>query len=71
MRRRGLTVKSQTDAIFAVDTKTGEAVLGCIVADNILAHHDRHWPRANVYFIDSSISPEERQAAVLEATRVT
>jgi outer membrane protein assembly factor BamB len=59
LRRRGLTVKSQTDAIFAIDTKTGEqtwAYRGSnILHTTIAIGPDR------VYFIDSSISPEERQ----------
>ena len=45
MRRRGLTVKSQTDAIFAVDTKTGERIVD-LSRQQHSAHHDRDWPGA-------------------------
>ncbi len=58
MRRRGLTVKSQTDAIFAVDTDTGER-MWTYRGDNILHTTIAIGPE-RVYFIDSSISPEER-----------
>ncbi len=58
MRRRGLTVKSQTDAIFAIDTKTGERVWtyrGSNILHTTIAIGPDH-----MYFIDSSLSPEER-----------
>lgn len=63
MRRRGLTVKSQTDALFAVDIKTGERVW-TYRGDNILHTTIAIGPE-RVYFIDSSISPEERQQLYL------
>lgn len=63
MRRRGLTVKSQTDAIFAVDTKTGERQW-VYRGDNILHTTIAIGPE-HVYFIDSSLSPEERQQLYL------
>lgn len=59
LRRRGLTVTSQTDAIFAVDTKTGQPLWtyrGANILHTTIAIGPEH-----VYFIDSSISPEERQ----------
>ncbi|MGI9473739.1 MAG: PQQ-binding-like beta-propeller repeat protein, partial [Rubripirellula sp.] len=64
MRRRGLTVKSQTDAIFAVDVETGER-MWTYRGDNILHTTIAVGPE-HVYFIDSSISPEERQQLYLQ-----
>ena len=64
MRRRGMTVKSQTDALFAVDTKTGER-MWTYSGDNIL-HTTIAIGPDRVYFIDSSISPEERQQLYLK-----
>ena len=63
MRRRGLTVKSQTDAIFAVDIKTGERSW-TYRGDNIL-HTTIAIGPDRVYFIDSSITPEERRQLYL------
>ena len=59
LRRRGLTVKSQTDAIFGVDTKT-QKFLWTYRGQNILHTTIAIGPDA-VYFIDSSLTPEERQ----------
>ena len=64
MRRRGLTVKSQTDAIFAVDTETGER-MWTYRGKNIL-HTTIAIGPDRMYFIDSSISPEERQQLYLK-----
>ncbi len=64
MRRRGLTVTSQTDALFAVDTKTGQR-MWTYRGDNILHTTIAIGPE-RVYFIDSSISPEERQQLYLK-----
>jgi outer membrane protein assembly factor BamB len=64
MRRRGLTVKSQTDAIFAIDTKTGQR-MWTYRGDNILHTTIAIGPE-RMYFIDSSISPEERQQLYLQ-----
>lgn len=64
MRRRGLTVKSQTDSIFVVDTKTGERTW-TYRGDNILHTTIAVGPE-RVYFIDSSISPAERQRLYLQ-----
>lgn len=63
LRRRGLTVHSQTDAIFTVDAKTGKR-LWTYRGKNILHTTIAIGPQ-NVYFIDSSISPEERQELYL------
>jgi outer membrane protein assembly factor BamB len=59
LRRRGLTVKSQTDAVFAVDTRTGET-LWTYRGDNIL-HTTIALDDESIYFIDSSLTPAERQ----------
>ena len=59
LRRRGLTVKSQTDAIFGIDTATGEPQW-TYRGSNILHTTIAIGPEC-VYFIDSSITPEERQ----------
>ncbi len=64
MRRRGLTVKSQTDAIFAIDTSTGQRAWtyrgSNILHTTIAIGPDR------MYFIDSSISPDERRQLYLQ-----
>ncbi|NND96665.1 MAG: PQQ-binding-like beta-propeller repeat protein [Pirellulaceae bacterium] len=64
MRRRGLTVKSQTDAIFAVDVDSGERIW-TYRGDNILHTTIAIGPE-RVYFIDSSITPQERQQLYLK-----
>lgn len=60
LRRRGLTVSSQTDAIFAFDTTTGEPSW-TYRGQNILHTTIAIGPE-KVYFIESSITPEQRQA---------
>ena len=64
LRRRGRTVASQTDAVFAVDTKTGER-MWMYRGDNILHTTIAIGPK-HIYFIDSSITPEERQQLYLK-----
>ena len=64
LRRRGLKVKSQTDAVFAVDTETGKRIW-TYRGDNILHTTIAVGPKY-VYFIDSSLSPEERQQLYLQ-----
>lgn len=64
MRRRGLTVSSQTDAVFAVDVESGKR-MWTYRGDNIL-HTTIAIGPDHVYFIDSSISPEERQQLYLQ-----
>lgn len=59
LRRRGLTVKSNTDAVFAVDPKTGER-LWTYRGENIL-HTTIAVGPDRMYFIDSSLTPSERQ----------
>jgi outer membrane protein assembly factor BamB len=64
LRRRGLTVKSQTDAIFAVDTESGDRIW-THRGENILHTTIAIGPE-HVYFIDSSLTPEERQQLYLK-----
>ncbi len=59
MQRRGLTVKSQTDSIFAVDAKSGQRTW-TYRGENILHTTIAIGPDC-VYFIDSSITPQQRQ----------
>jgi len=59
LRRRGLTVKTRTDAIFAFDTESGQR-LWTYRGQNIL-HTTIAIGPDRIYFIDSSITPEERQ----------
>ena len=59
LRRRGRTVKSRTDAVFAVDPKTGKR-LWTYRGDNILHTTIAVGPE-RMYFIDSSLTPSERQ----------
>ncbi|MCA9062232.1 MAG: PQQ-binding-like beta-propeller repeat protein [Planctomycetaceae bacterium] len=59
LRRRGLTVDSQTDAVFAMDPATGRTqwtYRGANILHTTIALGPDH-----IFFIDSSISPEERQ----------
>ena len=59
LRRRGLTVSTQTDGLFAIDTATGKqqwVYRGSNVLHTTIALGPDH-----VYFIDSSLSPEARQ----------
>ena len=63
LRRRGRTVKSQTDSVFAVDAKTGKRTWtyrGSNILHTTIAVGPDH-----MYFIDSSITPEERQQLYL------
>lgn len=64
LRRRGLTVSTQTDSIFAVDTETGER-MWTYRGTNIL-HTTIALGPDRMYFIDSSITPEERQQLYLK-----
>lgn len=64
LRRRGLTISSQTDAVFAVDVATNERTW-TYRGKNILHTTIAIGPEC-VYFIDSSISTEERQRLYLQ-----
>ncbi len=59
MIRRGLTVKSATDAVFAVDPKTGETKW-IHRGENIL-HVTIALGEGRMYFIDSSLSESQRE----------
>lgn len=59
LRRRGLTVKTQTDAVFAFDTKTKK--LAWVYRGSNILHTTIAVGPDHVYFIDSSITPAERQ----------
>jgi len=63
LRRRGLTIKTQTDAIFAYDTET--KMLAWTYRGSNILHTTIAIGPDHVYFIDSSITPEERQALYL------
>jgi len=60
MRRRGLTVKSDTDAIFAVDAKSGER-LWSYRGPNIM-HVTITIGDGRMFFVESTLTQEERQA---------
>jgi outer membrane protein assembly factor BamB len=60
LQRRGLTVKSRTDAIFAADPLTGE-IRWTYRGDGILHTTITIGPDA-VYLVESGLTPEERQA---------
>lgn len=64
MRRRGLTVKSQTDAVFAMDTNSGKQAW--IYRGSNILHTTIAIGPERIYFIDSSITPEERQQLYLK-----
>lgn len=63
LRRRGLTVKTQTDAIFAFDTESKE--LSWTYRGKNILHTTIAIGPDHVYFIDSAITPEQRQALYL------
>ena len=64
-RRRGRTTVDSTDAIFAIDTKTGEHLWS--YDGGTISHHTIALGPARVYFIDSSITSEERTAILAES----
>ncbi|MCA9267129.1 MAG: hypothetical protein KDA41_01595, partial [Planctomycetales bacterium] len=64
LRRRGLEVANATDAIFAVDLKTGETKW-THRGENIM-HMTIAVAEGKVFFIDSSITPEQRSAFLRE-----
>ncbi len=59
LRRRGLTVKTQTDAIFAFDVASGKQ--NWIYRGSNILHNTITVGPDHLYFIDSSITPEQRQ----------
>jgi outer membrane protein assembly factor BamB len=60
LRRRGLTVESDTDAIFAVDLKTGKP-LWTYRGPNIM-HVTITVGDGQMFFVESTLSPNEREA---------
>ena len=59
LRRRGLTVASQTDGLFAIDTVTGQQQW--VYRGTNILHTTIALSPDLVFFIDSSLSPEQRQ----------
>jgi outer membrane protein assembly factor BamB len=64
LRRRGRTTADSTDAIFAIDTKTGEHLWA--YRGGSISHHTIALSDENVFFIDSTISSEERARILRE-----
>lgn len=64
LRRRGMVPEDMTDVIFAVDTQTGRH-LWQHQGRNIAHHTIAVGPR-RVFYVDSSISKEEREALLRE-----
>ncbi len=66
LKRRGLQTKDATDGIFAIDIATGKHLWA--YKGQSISHHTIAISPENVYFIDSSITPEQR-AEVLRADK--
>jgi outer membrane protein assembly factor BamB len=66
LRRRGLKTDDATDAIFAIDIATGKHLW--TYQGQSISHHTIAISPENVYFIDSSITPEQR-AEILRADK--
>ena len=66
LKRRGLKTEDATDEIFAIDIETGKHLWN-YNGQNI-SHHTIAISPENVYFIDSSITPEQR-AEILRADK--
>lgn len=66
LRRRGLKTDDATDAIFAIDIATGKHLW--THHGQSISHHTIAISPENVYFIDSSITPEQR-AEILKADK--
>jgi outer membrane protein assembly factor BamB len=64
LRRRGLKTEDATDAIFAIDTATGKHLW--TYQGKSISHHTIAISPENVYFIDSSITPEQRAEILRE-----
>lgn len=59
LRRRGLKTDDATDAIFAIDIESGKHLW--TYKGQSISHHTIAISPENVYFIDSSITPEQRE----------
>lgn len=66
LKRRGLKTADATDAIFAIDIETGKHLW--TYKGQSISHHTIAISPENVYFIDSSITPEQR-AEILRADK--
>lgn len=66
LKRRGLKTDDATDGIFAIDIETGKHLWSYNGAS--ISHHTIAISPENVYFIDSSITPEQR-AELLRADK--
>jgi outer membrane protein assembly factor BamB len=66
LKRRGLKTDDATDAIFAIDIETGKHLW--THQGQSISHHTIAISPENVYFIDSSITPEQR-AELLRADK--
>jgi outer membrane protein assembly factor BamB len=64
LRRRGINFKSATDALFAVDVKTGQR-LWTYRGKNVM-HVTVTVGDGRVYFVDAELSKEEREAMLAE-----
>ncbi|MDA7916104.1 PQQ-binding-like beta-propeller repeat protein [Verrucomicrobia bacterium] len=60
LRRRGRTTDDSTDGIFAIDAKTGKHLWH--YNGNTIAHHTVAIGDDSVYFIDSTITSDQRNA---------
>ncbi|MFM9964309.1 MAG: PQQ-binding-like beta-propeller repeat protein [Planctomycetaceae bacterium] len=66
LKRRGLKTDDATDGIFAIDIETGKHLW--TYNGQSISHHTIAISSENVYFIDSSITPEQR-AELLRADK--
>ncbi|GAB4151217.1 MAG: hypothetical protein Tsb009_26530 [Planctomycetaceae bacterium] len=64
LRRRGRKTLDATDAIFAVDTKTGKHLW--TYQGKSISHHTIALGPNRVFFIDSTITPEQRAKILLQ-----
>lgn len=64
LRRRGRKTDDATDAIFAIDLKTGEHLW--TYQGSSISHHTIAIGPENVFFIDSSITSEQREELLRE-----
>lgn len=60
LRRRGKTTEDATDGLFAIDIATGEHVWS--YAGKSISHHTIAISPDRIFFIDSSITSEQREA---------
>ena len=66
LKRRGLKTDDATDGLFAIDIETGKHLWS--YNGQSISHHTIAISPENVYFIDSSITPEQR-AEILRADK--